>query len=231
MYALALALVVVAGRPFDSKLNASTYCIAGGGSEQELYHLLHQDKSRLLGLVQPKAAAAEDVQQLLQHAASLSSSLNAQAGEGCELVVASSIWTKNWPIKPEYAAAAKELFQVRVGWELMWIFGCVAGSDVHASPINLTSQTAKCVPVCTNGIAGTAGDWHIVNTSMDPVRQQTTAKQQQYHLLHHQQYGFYVLQLCDLLPPLWAGACCAACGLATAQGHLLLGVTGRGAAG
>jgi hypothetical protein len=81
-------------------------------SEQELYHLLHQDKSRLLGLVSPKAATADDVQQLLQHAAALSSALNAQAGNGCELVVASSIWTKNWPINPDYAAAVKELFQV-----------------------------------------------------------------------------------------------------------------------
>lgn len=74
--------------------------------------MLHQDKSRLLGLVQPKDATAEEVQQLLQQASALAGSLNAQAGNGCELVVASSIWTKNWPIRPEYAAAAKQLFQV-----------------------------------------------------------------------------------------------------------------------
>lgn len=76
--------------------------------------------------MQPKDATAEDVQQLLQHTSSLSGSLNAQAGEGCELVVASSIWTKNWPIRPEYAAAAKELFQVGGGgvWG-WWQRGCV----------------------------------------------------------------------------------------------------------
>lgn len=84
---------------------------AGSSSEQELYHLLHQDKFRLLGLMQPKDATADDVQQLLQQASALSGSLNAQAGNGCEVVVASSIWTKQWPITQEYAAAAKQLFQ------------------------------------------------------------------------------------------------------------------------
>lgn len=103
-------------------------------SEQELYHLLHQDKSRLLGLVSPKAATADDVQQLLQHAAALSSALNAQAGNGCELVVASSIWTKDWPINPEYAAAVKELFQVR-------LVGCCGSlPSMYAKPTKLSGE-------------------------------------------------------------------------------------------
>lgn len=94
----------------------NTLCVpfpAGSSSEQELYHLLHQDKSRLLGLVAPKDATPEDVTALLGQISALATSLNNQAGNGCELVVASSIWTKNYPIKPEYAAAAKALFQVR----------------------------------------------------------------------------------------------------------------------
>lgn len=86
---------------------------AGSSSEQELYHLLHQDKSRLLGLVAPKDATPEDVTALLGQISALATSLNDQAGNGCELVVASSIWTKNYPIKPEYASSAKALFQVR----------------------------------------------------------------------------------------------------------------------
>ena len=69
----------------------------------------------MLGLLQPKAATAEEVDQLLQQVSHLANSLNAQAGNGCELVVASSLWTKNWPIRPEYAAAVKELFQVGCG--------------------------------------------------------------------------------------------------------------------
>ena len=73
--------------------------------------MLHEGKGRTLGL-QPKAATAEEVDQLLQQVSQLANSLNAQAGNGCELVVASSLWTKNYPIRPEYAAAVKELFQV-----------------------------------------------------------------------------------------------------------------------
>lgn len=102
-------------QPRSIHLYALLYLTTGAesSSEQELFHLLHQDKSRLLGLVQPKAPSAADVEQLLQQVSALSNSLNAQAGNGCELVVASSLWTKNWPIKPEYAAAVKEFFQVR----------------------------------------------------------------------------------------------------------------------
>lgn len=62
--------------------------------------------------MQPKDASPSEVTALLQQVSGLSSSLSAQAGNGCDLVVANSIWTKNWPIKPEYAAAVKELFQV-----------------------------------------------------------------------------------------------------------------------
>lgn len=85
---------------------------AGGSTEQQLYHLLHQDKSRLLGLVQPQNASAEDVTRLLQQIGALAGSLTTQAGSGSELLVASSIWTNGWPIRPEYASAVKELFQV-----------------------------------------------------------------------------------------------------------------------
>lgn len=52
------------------------------------------------------------MEQLLQQMSDLARSLRSQPGGGCELVVASSLWTKDLLIKPEYAAASLTLFQV-----------------------------------------------------------------------------------------------------------------------
>jgi hypothetical protein len=135
---------------------ASAYTFVGSSSEQELYHLLHQDKSRLLGLVQPKDATADDVQQLLQQASALSGSLNAQAGNGCEVVVASSIWTKQWPITQEYAAAAKQLFQV---------------SSMHISCSRCHRQHTPSAATTAVLLATQHALWHVI----------TAAAQQQQH--------------------------------------------------
>jgi hypothetical protein len=98
---------------------------AGSGSdtEQQIFHLLHQDKSRLLGLMPPKPAAAADVQQLTTELAGLSSSLAQQQqggegdsgkadGGGAELIIANGVWTKGVPVHEQYAAKMLQLFQV-----------------------------------------------------------------------------------------------------------------------
>lgn len=88
-------------------LLSHTHCAKkghGSSSQQELFKLLHRDGRSGSGL---------DVEQLLEQVARLAMSLKDQAGSDCDLVVASSLWTKNWPIKPEYAADVRLLFQVR----------------------------------------------------------------------------------------------------------------------
>jgi hypothetical protein len=93
------------------------FFISGGSSEQELDRLLNQGRSHVPGQGQPPSATAADVEQLLQQMSGLVTNLQSQAGAGCELVVASSLWTKDLPIKTEYAAAAQALFQVgRLVW-------------------------------------------------------------------------------------------------------------------
>jgi hypothetical protein len=101
-------------RPTTTLLALSRTTGASGGTEQELYHVLHADKARLLGLVAPKDASAGDVAALLRETASLSASLAAQAGNGAELVLANGVWSKGVPVSPEYAAAVKDLFGVGV---------------------------------------------------------------------------------------------------------------------
>lgn len=83
-------------------------------TQQEIYHLLHQDRSRLLGLVQLTAADDAEVQELKQAIALLSStSLQQNGGGDVHLVVANAVWTRNIPVRADYAAVMLKLFQVR----------------------------------------------------------------------------------------------------------------------
>lgn len=90
------------------------WCYVGLGSpsEQELYHLLHQDKSRLLGLLQPDKADATDVQQLTDELSALCCRLSWQDSADCQLFIANGIFTNHVPVKPQYAQAMLQLFQV-----------------------------------------------------------------------------------------------------------------------
>lgn len=101
---------------------------AGSGSdtEQQIFHLLHQDKVRLLGLLAPKPAAAADVQQLTTELAALSSSLvqqqqqqgdkedGSKAEGGAQLIIANGVWTKGVPVHEAYAAKMLQLFKAEV---------------------------------------------------------------------------------------------------------------------
>lgn len=101
---------------------------AGSGSdtEQQIFHLLHQDKARLLGLLAPKPAAAADVQQLTTELAALSSSLvqqqqqqgdkedGSKAEGGAQLIIANGVWTKGVPVHEAYAAKMLQLFKAEV---------------------------------------------------------------------------------------------------------------------
>ncbi|WIA14035.1 hypothetical protein OEZ85_002593 [Tetradesmus obliquus] len=102
---------------------------AGSGSdtEQQIFHLLHQDKARLLGLLAPKTAAAADVQQLTTELAALSSSLvqqqqqqqgdkedGSKAEGGAQLIIANGVWTKGVPVHEAYAAKMLQLFKAEV---------------------------------------------------------------------------------------------------------------------
>jgi hypothetical protein len=106
---------------------------AGSGSdtEQQIFHLLHQDKSRLLGLMPPKPAAAADVAQLTTELAGLSDSLLQQQQQqqgssdsssntegGAELIIANGVWTKGIPVHEQYAAKMLQLF--KVSWAEVW---------------------------------------------------------------------------------------------------------------
>jgi hypothetical protein len=102
---------------------AAAAAAAGSGSdtEQQIFHLLHQDKSRLLGLMPPKPAAAADVAQLTTELAGLSDSLvqQQQGGSdssntegGTELIIANGVWTKGVPVHEQYAAKMLQLFKV-----------------------------------------------------------------------------------------------------------------------
>ncbi|KAF8066248.1 SS4 [Scenedesmus sp. PABB004] len=87
---------------------------SGSATQQELYHLLHQDKGRLLGLLAPAPASAADVDALLASLAALFNGLRAGAGEGCELVLANGVWTNKIAVRPEYAAAMLAQFEAEV---------------------------------------------------------------------------------------------------------------------
>eukprot|EP00775_Hariotina_reticulata_P010069 gene10069-10224_t len=86
----------------------------GSPSEQELYHLLHQDKSRLLGLLHPDKADSTDVQQLTDELSALCCRLSWQDSTDCQLFIASGIFTNRIPVQPQYAQAMLKLFQAKV---------------------------------------------------------------------------------------------------------------------
>ncbi|KAF6258701.1 serine protease inhibitor-domain-containing protein [Scenedesmus sp. NREL 46B-D3] len=101
---------------------------AGSGSEteQQIFHLLHQDKSRLLGLMPPAPAAPADVRQLTTELAGLCDSLVQQQQQqqggshssntvgSAQLIVANGVWTQGVPVHQQYAAQMLQLFQAEV---------------------------------------------------------------------------------------------------------------------
>eukprot|EP00878_Enallax_costatus_P014187 GHUV01014839.1.p1 GENE.GHUV01014839.1~~GHUV01014839.1.p1 ORF type:complete len:494 (+),score=97.36 GHUV01014839.1:67-1548(+) len=87
-------------------------------TQQEFYHLLHQDKPHMLGLVKPKPATESEVEDLLQSLSQLSTSLLQQdkggRDGGAEMILANGIWTNKVEVQPEYAAQMLKLFQAVV---------------------------------------------------------------------------------------------------------------------
>lgn len=95
---------------------ARMYAGPSSSTQQELYHLLHQDKQRLLGLVQPTSASEAEVEDLLQSLSHLNTAL-LQQGQGkghggAEMILANGIWTNKVEVRAEYAAHMHKLFQV-----------------------------------------------------------------------------------------------------------------------
>eukprot|EP00882_Tetradesmus_deserticola_P009086 GHRQ01009586.1.p1 GENE.GHRQ01009586.1~~GHRQ01009586.1.p1 ORF type:complete len:499 (+),score=186.84 GHRQ01009586.1:120-1616(+) len=100
---------------------------AGSGSEteQQIFHLLHQDTSWLLGLVPPQPAAPADVQQLTAELAGLCDSLlqqqqqqrgadSSNAEAGAELLIANGVWTNGVPLHEHYTTKMMQLFKAEV---------------------------------------------------------------------------------------------------------------------
>jgi hypothetical protein len=120
--AVSMEHVTQARRHIMMSLNIVAAAGSGSDTEQQIFHLLHQDKSRLLGLMPPKPAAAADVAQLTTELAGLSDSLVQQQQQGgsdssnteggAELIIANGVWTKGIPAHEQYAAKMIQLFKV-----------------------------------------------------------------------------------------------------------------------
>ncbi|WIA34200.1 hypothetical protein OEZ86_012556 [Tetradesmus obliquus] len=134
---------------------------AGSGSdtEQQIFHLLHQDKARLLGLLAPKPAAAADVQQLTTELAALSSSLvqqqqqqqgdkedGSKAEGGAQLIIANGVWTKGVPVHEAYAAKMLQLFKHVIheayAAKMLQLFKAEVRDVASVDPINAWAAAA-----------------------------------------------------------------------------------------